>query len=89
MPSLNIFLSLCCVFKIANDIANRIEVVELFVFNGYVEFLFAEINKVCKLKRIDAKVTYKLSFHSDIIFVHAKLFNEKLLKIFKHNLSSF
>ncbi len=62
---------------------------ELFVFNGNVEFLFTEINKVCKFKRIDTEVANKLGFHSDITFVYTKLFNKKLLKIFKHNLSSF
>ena len=50
-----------------------------------IEFFFAEKNEVSKFKRVDAEVADKFGFVGDIFCLDGKLFYEKFLDLFVHD----
>ena len=71
-------------FEIRNYISNGIEVMKILIINNNIKSFFAKVNQIGKLKRVDAKIAYKLCARLYVIGINTKLFHEELLYILKH-----
>ena len=54
-------------FKVLNDVANGVKVVQVLIVDHDSEFFLAKVYQISKLQRVDSEIGRKSSFHCDLV----------------------
>ena len=66
-------------FEVVNYVLNSGEFADVGIVNGNSEFVLAEHNEVCKLNRVNSKVSGKLGIGLNVLGIDLELVNEESL----------